>query len=71
MWMGTLRVNAAAAAAPRQLPLFDDAGPAVRWETLDERARGTRFVGLPVRSILNSPSATHMGFWSVNPYIGC
>lgn len=61
----------AAAAAPRQLPLFDDAGPAVRWETLDERARGTRFVALPVRSILNSPSATHMGFWSVNPYIGC
>jgi len=61
----------AAVAAPRQLPLFDDAAPAVRWETLDERARGTRFVGLPVRSVLNSPGATHMGFWSVNPYIGC
>jgi DNA repair photolyase len=69
--LGPVRVSTDAAAAPRQLPLFDDAGPALRWETLDERARGTRFVGLPVRSILNSPSATHMGFWSVNPYIGC
>lgn len=66
--LGSLRVNAAAA---RQLPLFDDAPHVVRWETLDERARGTRFVSLPVRSILNSASATHMGFWSINPYIGC
>jgi len=65
--VGTLRVSAPA----RQLPLFDDAAPVVRWDTLDERARGTRFVGLPIRSILNSPAATHMGFWSVNPYIGC
>jgi DNA repair photolyase len=65
--LGTLRVSQ----SPRQLPLFDDASPAVRWEMLDERARGTRFIALPVRSILNSASATHMGFWSINPYIGC
>jgi DNA repair photolyase len=38
---------------------------------LDERARGTRFLELPVRSVLNSAAATHMGFWSINPYVGC
>ena len=65
--LGPLRVNPPA----RQLPLFDDASPVVQWETLDERARGTRFIALPVRRVLNSASATHMGFWSINPYIGC
>jgi DNA repair photolyase len=25
----------------------------------------------PVRSIFNAPAATGMGFWSINPYIGC
>ena len=45
--------------APRALPV------------LDERARGTSFVRLAVRSVLNSPASTGMGFWSINPYIGC
>jgi DNA repair photolyase len=38
---------------------------------LDSRRRGTKFVELPVRSIVNSPESTGMGFWSVNPYVGC
>ncbi len=38
---------------------------------LDQRLRGTRFVHLPIRSILNSPQQTGMGFWSLNPYVGC
>jgi DNA repair photolyase len=38
---------------------------------LDQRQRGTRFVHLPIRSILNSPQQTGMGFWSLNPYVGC
>lgn len=25
----------------------------------------------PVRGIFNSPAATGMGFWSINPYVGC
>lgn len=25
----------------------------------------------PSRGIFNAPATTHMGFWSVNPYIGC
>ncbi len=46
-------------AANRELPV------------LDERARGTRFLSLPVRRVLNPPVSTHMGFWSINPYVGC
>jgi DNA repair photolyase len=38
---------------------------------LDERARGTRFLELPARSVLNSAASTRMGFWSINPYVGC
>jgi DNA repair photolyase len=38
---------------------------------LDQRARGTRFIELSVRSVLNTPASTHMGFWSINPYVGC
>ena len=38
---------------------------------LDQRQRGTEFLELPVRSVLNSPATTHMGFWSLNPYVGC
>ncbi len=43
----------------------------VSWTLLDERQRGTRFVRLPIKSILNSPEQTGMGFWSLNPYVGC
>ena len=39
--------------------------------SLDRRARGTEFLSMPVRSVLNSPLATGMGFWSLNPYVGC
>jgi len=30
-----------------------------------------QFIDLPIRSILNSPQQTGMGFWSLNPYVGC
>jgi DNA repair photolyase len=33
--------------------------------------RGTTFHEVPVKAILNSPTTTNMGFWSLNPYIGC
>lgn len=38
---------------------------------LDERLRGTKFVPLEPRSVLNSPGQTGMDFWSLNPYVGC
>src|SRR5207253_2648742 len=38
---------------------------------LDERLRGTGFVSLTPKSILNSPQQTGVDFWSLNPYVGC
>lgn len=49
-----------------QLPLLPESQP-----VLDRRARGTTFHGLASRSVLNSPASTGMGFWSLNPYVGC
>ncbi|HEX9165453.1 MAG TPA: radical SAM protein [Gemmatimonadales bacterium] len=46
-------------------------GPGVPLPLLDQRARGTEFRRLPVRSALNSPASTGMRFWSLNPYVGC
>ena len=45
--------------------------PASPLPILDQRARGTRFIELSVKSVLNTPASTHMGFWSINPYVGC
>ncbi|HEX5819727.1 MAG TPA: radical SAM protein [Gemmatimonadales bacterium] len=56
----------------RQLPLVDlDPPPARTLEVLDERSRGTRFLRIAPRGAINSPKATGMGFWSLNPYVGC
>ncbi|MGH7537285.1 MAG: radical SAM protein [Gemmatimonadales bacterium] len=38
---------------------------------LDERLRGTKFVRLQPKSVLNAPEQTGMDFWSLNPYVGC
>jgi DNA repair photolyase len=38
---------------------------------LDQRLRGTKFVSLTPRSLLNSPQQTGVDFWSLNPYVGC
>jgi DNA repair photolyase len=48
------------------------AAPPPRLPVLDERpSRNARFIGLTVNSVLNTPAATKMGFWSINPYVGC
>jgi len=47
------------------------------WAVLGARADGgdaartTRYVALPPKGILNSPSVTKMDYWSINPYVGC
>lgn len=53
--------------AVEQLPLFRTP----RWVARHETSRGTRFTDLPIRSIINTPQQTKMGFWSINPYVGC
>jgi DNA repair photolyase len=56
----------------RQLDLLPGSpAPLAHLPVLDQRSRGTQFVGLSVQSVLNTPAATHMGFWSINPYVGC
>jgi DNA repair photolyase len=30
-----------------------------------------RYYGSPARNVLNGPETTGMGYWSINPYIGC
>src|SRR5213593_843622 len=56
-----------------QLGLHLSDYPAIRLSlpVLDERLRGTRFVSLTPKSILNSPQQTGVDFWSLNPYVGC
>ena len=48
---------------PGGLPASPSARPSVH--------HGTEFVQITPRSALNSPATTGMGFWSVNPYVGC
>src|SRR5690606_14636545 len=62
--LGPLRMSAGA----DQLPLLP---PEPTWKVLDQHARGTAFIAITPRSVLNSPATTGMDFWSVNPYIGC
>ena len=54
-----------------QLALLEPALPATALPVLDQRARGATFHEVPVKAILNSPATTGMGFWSLNPYVGC
>ena len=63
--VGALRVSS------RQLDLLPAPEVEHRWTVLDERQRGTRFLELSVRSVLNTAASTQMGFWSINPYVGC
>lgn len=56
-----------------ELPLGLTAQPPNRLSAgvLDERLRGTRFVALTPKRVLNPPSQTGMHYWSLNPYVGC
>jgi DNA repair photolyase len=79
MRVGTVRLRGAGAARGKdgptaQLPLLQTMGPRLLpspLQVLDERVRGTKFVELAPRSVLNSPRQTGVDFWSLNPYIGC
>ena len=63
----------AVAEQPAQLPLvqLEPASRTRTLEVLDERQRGTRFLAIAPRAAINSPRSTGMGFWSLNPYVGC
>src|SRR2546425_7759177 len=67
------KVGATSAKRPRQLqlPTADPPHRPAALPILDERQRGTKFVSLEPKSVLNSPQRTGVDFWSLNPYIGC
>jgi DNA repair photolyase len=57
-----------------ELPLDQTTSEAMRQAALpvlEERLRGTKFVSLTPKSLLNSPRQTGTDFWSLNPYVGC
>jgi len=54
-----------------QLPLLPPGSAAPLTHLGAADGRDVSFESVPSRSVLNSPAATHMPFWSVNPYIGC
>jgi DNA repair photolyase len=53
------------------LPIIPSFHRSAALPVLDERLRGTKFVSLTPKSILNSPQQTGVDFWSLNPYVGC
>lgn len=56
-----------------QTALFERAGAAPARSELPQvgEQKDIRYFLAPSRSIMNAPSATGMGFWSINPYVGC
>src|SRR2546428_11964316 len=71
--MAVGKVGANSAKRSRQLQLLNAEPPhrPAALPILDERQRGTKFVSLEPKSVLNSPQQTGADFWSLNPYIGC
>ncbi len=71
--MAVGKVGANSAKRSRQLQLLNAVPPyrPTALPILDERQRGTKFVSLEPKSVLNSPQQTGVDFWSLNPYIGC
>ena len=55
-----------------QVALFGEAfeRDARRLPVLDVQ-KDIRYYGAPAKSVLNGPETTGMGFWSINPYVGC
>jgi DNA repair photolyase len=66
--LGQMRVTEA---AQLSLEVEPDAPRSRELTVLDQRQRGTQFLTLDAKSVLNSPASTGMGFWSINPYVGC
>ena len=57
-------------AALRQESLFDERVLGRALPVVGEQ-KDIRYYGTVARSVLNGPETTGMGFWSVNPYVGC
>jgi DNA repair photolyase len=54
----------------RQESLFDQRALGRALPIMGEQ-KDIRYYGTFARSVLNDPETTRMGFWSINPYVGC
>jgi DNA repair photolyase len=54
----------------QQVALFDDQVLGRDLPVVGEQ-KDIRYYGTIARSVLNGPETTGMGFWSINPYVGC
>jgi DNA repair photolyase len=61
----------AARELPAQWAMFTDSGQSRPWPALIGEQKDISYFGTDPRSVLNGPAATGMGFWSINPYVGC
>ena len=68
--VGAVVVDSVATILP-QSDLFVRERKRPELQVLDKRLRGATFVEHRVKSVINSPESTGMGFWSINPYVGC
>src|SRR3979409_2364216 len=50
--------------------LFDASVLGAPLPTVGEQ-KDIRYFGTVARTVLNGPETTGMGFWSINPYVGC
>src|SRR3569832_592186 len=55
---------------PQQNALFDEQILGRALPVVGEQS-DIRYYGTFARNVLNSPETTQMGFWSINPYVGC
>src|SRR5690349_14141630 len=55
----------------RQTALFPDTMQDPRALPVLGEQKDIRYLAVTARSVLNRPEATGMGYWSINPYIGC
>ena len=70
MASGYIRVMAGV--AERQAGLFGEAYERqARLLPLIGEQKDIRYYANPAKSVLNGPETTGMGFWSINPYVGC
>ena len=66
-----LSPETAALRRARQGALFEDAALGVRTLPVIGEQKDINYYGSFARGVLNGPEVTGMGFWSINPYVGC
>jgi len=66
-----LSPETAALRGAKQGALFADAALGVRLLPVIGEQKDISYYGSVARGVLNDPEVTGMGFWSINPYVGC